>query len=90
MEPVCERRPVLGTSLVVKGLRGFASSTSGKESNFQGRETQETKVWALGQEYPLEEEVATHSSILTWETARTEEPGGLQSAGLQGRTWLSH
>ena len=43
---------------------------------------QETRVWSLGQEDALEEEIATHSSILTWEMPRTEKPGGLQSMGL--------
>ena len=42
---------------------------------------QETQVRFLGQEDLLEEEVATHSSILAWEIPRTEEPGGLQSRG---------
>ena len=37
----------------------------------------------LGLENPLEEEMATHSSILDWEISRTEEPGGLQSTGPQ-------
>ena len=37
----------------------------------------------LGQEDPLEEKMATHSSMLAWEIPWTEEPGGLQSAGLQ-------
>ena len=37
----------------------------------------------MDQEDPLEEEMATHSSILAWEIPRTEEPGGLQSMGLQ-------
>ena len=37
----------------------------------------------MDQEDPLEEEIATHSSILAWEISRTEEPGGLQSMGLQ-------
>ena len=36
-----------------------------------------------GQEDPLEEEMATHSSILAWGNPWTEEPGGLQSTGLQ-------
>ena len=36
-----------------------------------------------GQEHPLEKEMATHSSILAWRTPWTEEPGGLQSMGLQ-------
>ena len=40
-------------------------------------------VWSLGQEDPLEEEMAKHSSILAWETPWTEEPGGLQFIGLQ-------
>ena len=43
----------------------------------------------LGQEDPLEEGMATHSSILAWRVPWTEEPGGLQSVGSQGRTWLS-
>ena len=43
----------------------------------------ETRVQSLGQEGPLEEEMATHSSILAWRIPRTEEPGGLQSMGLQ-------
>ena len=38
---------------------------------------QETQVQSLGREDPLEEEMATHSSILTWEIPQTEEPGGL-------------
>ena len=40
-------------------------------------------VRSLGQEDPLEEGVATHSSILAWRMPWTEEPGGLQSIGLQ-------
>ena len=45
--------------------------------------TQETGVQSLGQEDPLEKGMATHSSILAWEIPRTEEPGRLQSMGLQ-------
>ena len=37
----------------------------------------------MGQEDPLEKEVATHSSIPAWRIPGTEEPGGLQSMGLQ-------
>ena len=44
---------------------------------------QETWVQFLGQEDPLEKEMATHSSILTWRIPWTEEPGRLQSMGLQ-------
>ena len=47
---------------------------------------QETRVWSLGQEDPLEEEMATHSSVLAWEIPWTEEPGGLQSMGSQRDT----
>ena len=38
---------------------------------------QEMQVWPLGQEDPLEKEMATHSSIFSWEISWTEEPGGL-------------
>ena len=44
---------------------------------------QETMVQFLGQEDPLEKEMATHSSILAWKIPWTEEYGGLQSMSLQ-------
>ena len=44
---------------------------------------QETWVPSLGQEDPLEKGVATHSYTPAWKSPRTEEPGGLQSVGLQ-------
>ena len=44
---------------------------------------EETRVRSLGQEDPLEEEMATHSSILAWRIPWAEEPGGLQSMGSQ-------
>ena len=44
---------------------------------------QETQVRFLGGEDPLEKDVATHSSILAWKILWMEEPGGLQSTGLQ-------
>ena len=49
---------------------------------------QEMHVRFLGEKDPLEKEMATHSSILAWEIPWMEEPGGLQSMGLQesGRT----
>ena len=50
------------------------------------QETQQMRVLSLGQEDPLEKEMATHSSILAWETPWTEEPGRLQSMGLQ-KSW---
>ena len=47
------------------------------------QETEETWVQSLGWEDPLEEEMATHSSILAMEISWTEKPGRLQSMGLQ-------
>ena len=44
---------------------------------------QETWVHSLGQEDPLEQEMATHSSILAWKIPWAEQPGGLQSMGSQ-------
>ena len=44
---------------------------------------QEMLVQSLGQEDPLEKKMATHSSILAWRIAWTEEPGGLRSMGSQ-------
>ena len=44
---------------------------------------QETWVWSLGWEDPLEKGMASHSSILAWRIPWTEEPGGLESMGLQ-------
>ena len=38
---------------------------------------QEVQIWFLGQEDPLQKEMATHSSVLSWETVWTEEPGRL-------------
>ena len=47
------------------------------------QEMKETQDQSLGWEDPLEEGMATHSSILAWRIPWTEEPGGLQSMGLQ-------
>ena len=46
-------------------------------------EMQETWAQSLGREDPLEEEMATNTSILAWTVPWTEKPGGLQSMGLQ-------
>ena len=43
----------------------------------------ETWVWSLGQEHPLEKDMATHSSILAWRIPWTEDPGRLQSTGVR-------
>ena len=47
---------------------------------------QKMQIESLGWENPLEKEMAIHSSILAWEIPWTEEPGGLQSLGLQ-KSW---
>ena len=51
--------------------------------------TQETWVRSLGREDPLEKEMAIHSSTIAWKIPWREEPGRLQSTGLQSRTRLS-
>ena len=51
--------------------------------NPPGSAEEKIRVPSLGQEDPLEEETATHSSILAWRIPWTEEPGGLQSMGSQ-------
>ena len=63
---------------------GFPGGASGKES----ASNEETRVQSLGGEDPLEEGMATHSSILVWRTPWAEEPGGLRSMGLQSWTRL--
>ena len=60
----------------------FPHGSAGKESACM-QETQEMQVQPLGQEDPLKEEIATHSSILAREIPWTEEPGGLQFKGSQ-------
>ena len=57
----------------------FSGGSGGKATACNARD----QVQSLGQEYPLEKEMATHSSILAWEIPWTEEPGGLQSMGSQ-------
>ena len=54
-----------------------------KKTCLQTQETSEMQVQSLGQEDPLEEEMATHSNILAWRMPWTEEPGGLQFMGSQ-------
>ena len=61
---------------------GFPSDSVAKNPPAM-QEAQETRVQSLGREDPLEKEMTAHSSILAWEIPWTEEPGGLQSMGLQ-------
>ena len=72
--------------MVIVGLSGnFQGSPGGSVvKNLPAiQETQEMWVRSLGQQDPLEEEMATHSSILAWKIPWTEEPDELQSMGLQ-------
>ena len=66
----------LGASLVAQRLKHLPGM-------------RETRVRSLGREDPLEKEMATHSSTLAWRIPWREEPGRLQSMGLQSRTRLS-
>ena len=60
-------------------MEGFLSGSASKESTCNAV----TWVESMGWEDPLEEEMATHSSVLAWEIPWTKEPGGLQSEGSQ-------
>ena len=60
---------------------GFPGGAGGEELACQCRRY--NRLGSLSWEYPLEECMATNSSILTWRIPRTEEPGGLQSRGSQ-------
>ena len=64
-------------------IQGLSRRPSGKEPTYQCRR-HGFNPW-VGK-IPLEEEMATHSSILAWEISWTEEPGGLQSMGSQ-KNW---
>ena len=70
------------------GLWGFPSSSSVKNPPAM-QEPREMQVQSLGPEDPLEEGLATHSSILAWRIPRTEGPSGLQPIGSQrvGHDW---
>ena len=70
---------IFSGALQISRTVGFPGGASGKESACQYKR----QVQSLGQEDPLEEEMATHSNILAWRIAWTEEPGGLQSVGSQ-------
>ena len=63
----------------ITGYKDFPGGSDGRES----ASVWETWVQSLGQEDPLEKEMATHSSILAWRIPWTEEPDRLQSTGLE-------
>ena len=64
-------------------FKGFPGGASGEITPLPMQETQETRIRSLGQEDPLEEGMAAHARILAWRIPQTEEPGRLQSMGLQ-------
>ena len=68
--------------LTINYFRDFPDDTTVKNPPA----VQEKQVRPLGQEDPLEEGMATHSGVLAWRIPQTEEPGELQSLGLQSQT----
>ena len=66
---------------IYRCLRAFPGGASGKRIRLSVQEIQKTQVRPLGLEDPLEEEMATNSSILSWRIPWTGETGGLQSMG---------
>ena len=86
-----DERPTLKVGK--SSLKGFSGVSAVKKPPAV-QEQKEMQVPPLDQEEPLEQEMATHSSILAWRIPRTEEPGGVQSMGSQRirRDWsnLAH
>ena len=72
---------LLGRQIIVKNYRTDGASLVAKWIK-NSAAMQETQIWSLGQEDPLEKEMATHSSILAWRIPWTQDPGRLQSMGL--------
>ena len=93
MGPVTETRTVITMSTSPLFCYGFSSGSVVKNPPVM-QEPQEMGVRSLGQEDPLEEGVATYSSIIARRIPQIEEPGRLQSIGLQrvGHNWsdLAH
>ena len=84
--PLLPSTPPCFCGVGVEDLRmdfSFPGGTSGKEPACQYRRRNSCEFPSLSQEDPLEEGMATHFSILAWRIPWTEEPGGLQSIGLQ-------
>ena len=67
----------------LEAYSGFPGGPLVKRTHLPVQETSETQTGSLGREDPLEEGMATHSSILAWRITWTEEAGGLQSRGSQ-------
>ena len=71
--------PMFGATLVAQMVKNISAM-------------QETQVWSLGWEDPIEKGMTTHSSILAWRILWTDEPGRLQSMVLQraGHNWVTN
>ena len=84
---LCLSLPVICLLSLLLPLNSGASQVAQLVKNLPAM--REIQVPSLGQEDPLEEEIATHSSILAQGIPETEEPGGLQSMGSQrmGHDW---
>ena len=72
------------TFYITNTTGGFLGGSAGKNQPANARDT----ILTPGQEDPLEKEMAAHSCILAWRNPWTEEPGGLQSMGLQSQIQL--
>ena len=72
--------------------KGYLASVWGFLGGSDGLESACKQILSLGRKNPLEKETATHSSILAWRNSWTEEPGRLQSMGLQrvGHDWVTN
>ena len=83
--PGSGRSPGEGKGILLHIYMGFPSGTSGNGTICQCRTHKRSRLWvqSMGQENPLEEGMATPSSILAWRIPWTEEPGELQSMGSQ-------
>ena len=77
---------ILNKTSISAFLFQHSDGASGKESTCQCRRC-ETPVWSLGREDPVEEDLATHSSILAWRIPWTEEPGRVHRVA-KNQTWL--
>ena len=73
-----------GQQWALSASHGLSRASLGAQRVKRLAAMQETGVRSLGREDPLEKEMATHSSTLAWKIPDQEEPGGLQSMGLQG------
>ena len=78
-------RPVRGSRMLRSPSSGlwWKNAFSGKEPTCRYRRPKRMRVRSLGQENPLQEEMATHSSILAWRIPWTEDPGGLRPTGCR-------